>query len=240
MRIGVIDSGIGGLSVLKALINKYPKNEYIYLGDTLNMPYGEKTKEEIIALGNSLIKFLESLKVDIIVLACGTLSSQKEYLTSNVSLVDVLSPLNDKLNNYKNVAIMATPLSVKTNAFAKYIKTNLNLIPCPLLAKVIEKGSVEEARKVVRNYVAKAKGSDVLVLGCTHYPIVKNLIEEYYTNRIVTLDEYLVDFFKECPESEFSLSLDFTDVNDKLKEQVKEILGKENLNIKKVVIEYDK
>lgn len=236
MRIGVVDSGIGGLSVLKTLINKYPKNEYIYLGDTLNMPYGEKDKEEIITLGNSVIRYLESLKVDVIVLACGTLSSQKEYLTSKVPLIDVLSPLNNKLNNYENVAIMATPLSIKTNAFAKYIKTNLNLIACPLLATVIEKGNGEEIRAVVKHYVAKAKKSDVLVLGCTHYPIVRNLIEEYYPKRIVTLDEYLVDFFENCPESENSLLLEFTNINDKLKEQVKDILEKEDLNIKKVVI----
>ena len=75
MRIGVFDSGLGGLTVLEALIKKNPQNEYVYFGDALNIPYGDKSKEELLKLSSKIVKFLESKKVDIIVIACGTLSS---------------------------------------------------------------------------------------------------------------------------------------------------------------------
>ena len=95
MKIGVIDSGIGGLTVLKSLLKKCPNHEYFYYGDTLHLPYGEKTKEEIIVYANKIIKFLESENVDLIVIACGTLSSHKESLTIKKSVIDIISPLNN-------------------------------------------------------------------------------------------------------------------------------------------------
>ena len=138
MKIGVIDSGIGGLTVLSSLINKCPKHEYIYFGDTFNLPYGDKTKEQIINLANNIVKFLEQKKVDLIVVACGTISSNIEYVKSNVEVIDIISPLKNKLDKYKKISVMATPLSIKTNAFKKYIKSKLNLISCPKLVPIIE------------------------------------------------------------------------------------------------------
>ena len=75
MRIGVFDSGLGGLTVLKSLSSKYPNNEYIYFGDTLNMPYGNKTREKLYELSSKIVEFLIKQKVDLIVIACGTISS---------------------------------------------------------------------------------------------------------------------------------------------------------------------
>ncbi len=234
MKIGVIDSGIGGLSVLKTLIKKCPNHEYIYFGDTINMPYGEKSKDEIINFGNNIIKFLENKHVDLIVIACGTLSSNVNFLNSSVPLIDVISPLKGKLDNYKNLAIMATPLSVKTNAFKKYIKTNYTLIPCPLLATSIENGNREEIEEIVSNYVKMGEDSDALVLGCTHYPIVKDLIEKFYKKPVITLDEFIVDIIKYKQESKYSLTLYFSKLDDKLRNNVKKILENSNLDIKKV------
>ncbi len=234
MKIGVIDSGIGGLSVLKALIAKCPNHEYIYFGDNLNMPYGEKKKDEVIKLGNRIIKFLEQEGVDLIILACGTLSSNVSFLSSKVPLIDVISPLKGKLDNCSNLAIMATPLSVKTNAYQKYIKTNYTLIPCPNLALAIEKDA-KYLRKIVQEYVNKAQDSDTLVLGCTHYPIVKELIEEYYKGRLITLDEYIVDIIKEMEESNPKLTLYFSLVDVKLRRSVQNILGITNLDIRREV-----
>ena len=75
MRVGMFDSGIGGLTVLNSFLKYHPNNEYIYYGDTLNVPYGTKTKEELFELSTKIIRFLENKNVDIIVIACGTVSS---------------------------------------------------------------------------------------------------------------------------------------------------------------------
>ena len=123
MKIGILDSGIGGLSVLASLLKKCPNHEYIYYGDTLHLPYGEKTREEIIGYANNIINFFEKNNVDIIVIACGTLSSNREQLKSNTEIIDIISPLKEKLDKYNKISIIATPLSIKINAFKKLIQS---------------------------------------------------------------------------------------------------------------------
>ena len=95
MKIGILDSGIGGLTVLSSLLKKCPEHEYIYYGDTLHLPYGEKTREEVVGYANEIIKFFESMDVDIVVIACGTLSSNREYLKSNKEIIDIISPIKN-------------------------------------------------------------------------------------------------------------------------------------------------
>ena len=102
MRVGVFDSGIGGLTVLKKIYKHYPNNEYIYFGDTLNLPYGNKTKEELNNLSSLEIEFLLSKKVDMIIIACGTVSSNCiDYLKNkyNIPIYDIISPTISYLNN---------------------------------------------------------------------------------------------------------------------------------------------
>ena len=210
MRIGVIDSGIGGLTVLSSLINKCPNHEYIYFGDTIHLPYGEKTKEEIIDYTNNIIKFLESEKVDLVVIACGTISSHIEYVKSNVPLIDIISPLEGKLDDYKKISIMATPLTIKTNVFKKYINTELNLIPCQKFVPIIENNNYKKLDKVINEYLETTKDSDALILGCTHYPIIKNEISKYFSGDIICLDKYVVDIIKDMKESKSSLKLYYT------------------------------
>jgi glutamate racemase len=234
MKIGVLDSGIGGLTILKRLINKYHNHEYIYFGDTLNMPYGEKNKEELIECGNKIIKFLESMDVDIIILACGTLSNNIKYLKSKKKIISLLPLLDNKLDKYKEVSIMATPLSIKTNIYKKYIHTKLNLIPCYSLADAIEHNS-KDIDKLLKKYVKEVKG-DVLLLGCTHYPIVKNNIKKYYKGDIIGLEDFISDGIKDIEESEFKLKLYFSKIDDNLINNVKSILLTNNLNIESRIL----
>ena len=235
MKIGVLDSGIGGLTVLKRLIQECPNHEYVYFGDTLNMPYGEKTRDEVIRFGNNIIHFFESINVDIIVIACGTLSSNIEYLKSDKQLISLLPLLKDKLDNYKEVSIMATPLSIKTNAFKKYINTKLNLIPCYDLAYNIENNNYIEIDNLLNKYLKDVK-SDALLLGCTHYPIVKKYITKYYKGVIIGLDEFIVKEIKDLKESDFKLKLFFSSVNSKLINNVENILDINNLDIEERIL----
>ena len=102
MRVGLCDSGLGGLTVLKELRKKYPKNDYIYIGDNKNIPYGNKSLDELINLGQNLIDFLEKKNVDLIIIACGTLSSNViPFLKTNTKIIDVVRPtikyINEKI-----------------------------------------------------------------------------------------------------------------------------------------------
>lgn len=225
MRIGIIDSGIGGLTVLKSLINNYPNHEYIYFGDTLHIPYGEKNIQELVNYTDKIFKFLENKRVDLIIIACGTLSSNVEYLKSNIQLIDIISPLKNKLDNYNSVGIMATPLSIKTNAFQKYIKCKLNLVSCPLLVPLIEKRNYQNIDKIVKEYVDKIKDSDAIILGCTHYPLIIDYIKKYYDKEIFTLDEFILPKLKDLKETKYSLKLYFSKIDDNLRKNVANILN---------------
>lgn len=102
MRVGVFDSGIGGLTVLKNIYKHYPNNEYIYFGDTINLPYGNKTKEELNYLSSLDVDFLLSKKVDIIIIACGTISANCINHLKNkydIPIYDIISPTIEYLNN---------------------------------------------------------------------------------------------------------------------------------------------
>jgi len=233
MKIGVIDSGIGGLTVLKSLLNRCPNHEYVYFGDTFNLPYGEKNKEDIIKYANNMIKFLESLSVDVIVIACGTISSLKNELSSSVRLIDIISPLDKKLDNYKLVSIIATTSSVKSNAFKNYINTEINLIACPKLVPIIESDDYSNLDSVLKDYLESTYDSDALILGCTHYPIIKDNIKKYFKKDIICLDDFVIDIVNELDSSNNSLKLYFSDLNDVLISNVKKILEKENLDIER-------
>ena len=108
MKIGIFDSGIGGLTVLAELIKKYPNNKYYYFGDNINAPYGTKSKEELLKLSNKIINFLNKKDVDLIIVACGTISSNVfDKLPKDTKIYDVISPTIDYINNsnYENIKI---------------------------------------------------------------------------------------------------------------------------------------
>ncbi len=235
MRIGVFDSGIGGLTILKRLIDNCPNHEYIYFGDTLNMPYGEKTKDELIECGNKVIKFLESMNVDLIIIACGTLSNNIKYLNSNKRLISLVSLLDNKLDNYKCVSVIATPLSIKTNIYKEYIHTNLELIPCHDLASSIEHNDYKKIDKLLKKYLNNVSG-DALLLGCTHYGIVKNDINKYYKGDIIGLDDFICDEIKKEKDSVFKLELYFSKIDDNLRKNVENILVINNLKLESRVL----
>jgi len=236
MKIGIMDSGIGGLTVLKSLLKKCQKHEYIYYGDTIHLPYGNKPKDEIASYANNIIKFFESRNVDIIIIACGTLSSNKELLKSKKRIIDIVSPIKGRLDNYNKVSILATPLSIKTNAFKNYIKTEINLIACPKLVSIIESANYGNLNDVLKEYLESAFDSDALVLGCTHYPIVKDNIRKFFKKDIICLDDFIVDMIEGLDNSKSSLKLYFSKVDDILIENVKKILARDNIIIERMCL----
>lgn len=233
MKIGVLDSGVGGLTVLASLIKNVPNHEYIYYGDTVHLPYGEKSREEVIKYTNNIIKFLEDNGVDLIVIACGSISSNKEYLQSKKEIIDIISPIKGKLDKYNKISIMATPLSIKTNAFKKYITSELNLISCPKLVPIIESNNYTNLEEVLKEYLNSTSDSDALILGCTHYPIIKDNISKLFHKDIICLDEFVVEIIKDKEETKSGLKLYFSKVDSILENKVKRILGINNICIER-------
>lgn len=193
MKIGVFDSGIGGLTVLKRLIEKYPNNEYIYYGDTKNIPYGDKTIDELKVLSCNIIDFLIKREVDLIIIACGTISSNlSTYLKEkyNIKIIDIISPVINYLNNsdYEKIGVIATQATINSKVFSKNINKKVKEISCPRFVPLIESNNLIELNEFFEIYLDNLKDCDLIVLGCTHYPIIKNEIAKYLNNNTRLLD----------------------------------------------------
>lgn len=237
MRVGVFDSGIGGLTVLNTLIKEYPNNEYIYYGDTLNLPYGNKTIEELIKLSDKDVQFLISKNVDIIIIACGTVSSNcLDYLKNkyNIPIYDIISPTIDYLNksNHQNIGIIATNRTIDSHIFKNNINKNIYEINTPELVPVIENNNLDNIDNILDIYLKEYKNKiDILVLGCTHYPIISNYINKYLNNKVKLLDMSKLLLDKLSNDNKSSIDIYFSKLSNPLIENTKRILNLDNINI---------
>lgn len=199
-KIGVFDSGVGGVSVLKELLKELPNEKYIYFGDSLHAPYGDRSIEEIRQLCIKVSDFLVyEKKVDALVIACNTATGaamhimQEKYEIPVIGVVRPGAKEAKKISKRNCITILATPATVKMGIYKKELlnlDSNLTVqeIPCPHFVKMIEDGWIENDKSdnMIRNYLGfVSKKSDTLVLGCTHYPLIKKYIEKFYLGNIV-------------------------------------------------------
>lgn len=190
--IGIFDSGVGGLTVFSEIRKSLPHENLIYVGDTERFPYGNKSKENIIQFAKQITEFLIEKKVKMIVIACGTATSQALKELREIYKIPIFGIIEPTIQNQidssiKKVGIIATKGTIRSNAWIDAIKAkNENIITiskeCPLLAPMAEEGWVdnEVAKFTIREYMKVFKGEDIqkLILGCTHYPLFKKLIQE--------------------------------------------------------------
>ncbi|MGL4357340.1 glutamate racemase [Cetobacterium sp.] len=200
MKIGVFDSGVGGLSVLKQIKEKIDFADVIYYGDSLNSPYGSKSVEEIQKLCLKIAEFLIDNRVNIIVVACNTataaaLETLKERFTS-VPIIGVVEPgaaIAIKESKNKKIGVLSTPLTAKSKVYEKAIKkinpkSEVFQKGCELLCPMIERGweSSEKNLNLLKEYIHQLPEEiDTLVLGCTHYPLIRDDIEILIDKKIV-------------------------------------------------------
>lgn len=234
MRVGVFDSGIGGLTILKSLLENHPNNEYIYFGDTLNIPYGEKTNDQLKDLSDKIIRFLISKKVDMIVIACGTISSSIYDEIKNkydVPIYDIINPITNQLKKLKikKALLIATDKTIESKKFEEKLKSvNMELYTqaCPKFVPIIEHKSKDLLEIELGEYLYQYKNLDIEVVipGCTHYPIISGEIADYLNVDILDIG-LIVAKSLDIEYSISDLKIYFSAVDDDLKEVVKDIIG---------------
>ena len=197
--IGVFDSGVGGLTLVKALLYEMPNENIVYFGDTKHMPYGDKTNEQIISYVLDDIKFLNNYDLKAMVIACNTADSvASNIIKQNVDIpvygvLDAAAKSAASKTKNNKVGVIATTAAVKTDQYKKHIqKYNPNCEvyskACPLLVPLIEDGKFDignqEIRYVIKDYLASLieQNIDTLVLGCTHYDLIAPIIQDMYPN----------------------------------------------------------
>ncbi len=190
--IGVFDSGLGGLTVLSELVQRFPGEDFVYLGDTARLPYGSRSPKVIQQYALKCVRFLESHQVKCIVVACNTVSSSAlDFLRAQTELpiYGVIEPgVKAALERTRNnqVLVLATPSTVRSEGYPKAFhklspETGVEQIACPLFVPLVEAGWWDHSitTDTIAAYLDMAKSNyyDVVVLGCTHYPILKPQIE---------------------------------------------------------------
>ncbi len=201
--IGIFDSGVGGLTVLKELRRGLPGERLIYLGDTARLPYGTKSKDTVIRYALNNAAFLVEKGVKLLVVACNTASSLAlEELRNNFSIpvIGVIEPGAQKAalkSRKRKVGVIGTAATVHSNAYREAIQNyspdiEVISIACPLFVPLAEEGWIQDeiTIRVAERYLGpfSEKGIDVLVLGCTHYPLLKPVLAQVLGKEVLLID----------------------------------------------------
>lgn len=258
--VGIFDSGVGGLTVANAIRQILPNENIIYFGDTAHLPYGDKSYETINYYSGKISEYLLSQGCKIIVIACNTASANAyesvvRLVKERAIVIDVINPVVTSVAGnpqIKTIGVIGTKGTINSGAYEKKIKELNNKIkvaslPTPLFVPMIEEGFIFDdiSNAIIRSYLSKSEltGIDALILGCTHYPIIKNQINRFYDFKIEVIDssrivaEYLRDILQEKSllnnstktDNRFFIS-DYTDYfND-----ISKLFFEEGINLKKL------
>jgi glutamate racemase len=201
--IGVFDSGIGGLTVLRALIETLPGEEFIYLGDTARLPYGTKSSEVILRYSRENSEFLLAKGIKMLVVACNTASAVALGEISRLTVIPVIGVIEPgaaaavKASRSGKIGVIGTEATIASGAYTRAIqalrpRAEIYTRACPLLVPLVEEGWTENdiAERTVALYLESLKqsGIDTLLLGCTHYPLLRGLFERVLGPGVTIVD----------------------------------------------------
>jgi glutamate racemase len=203
--IGIFDSGIGGLTVAHAVTSLLPNENIIYFGDTAHLPYGDKSASAIQAYSIKICNLLMQQKCKVILIACNSASAAayelvKEYMGSKAKVLNVIDPAVKYLGEHyenKTVGLIGTKQTINSNIYKKKVDVldkniELKSLATPLLAPMIEEGFFNNqiSETIINQYLSDSSLANIeaLVLGCTHYPLIKPQIEAYYNGQVAVLD----------------------------------------------------
>jgi len=201
--IGIFDSGLGGLTVTRAIRNRLPYESVIYYGDTARVPYGSKSKETVIRFTWEAVQFLLNHNAKCIVVACNTASALALHEIRNKINVPIIGVINpgaaaaaQNTNNNK-IGVIATTATINSEAYTEAIRklkpeSIIYAQPCPLFVPLVEEGwaNQESTKLIIKEYLnpLRAAGIDTLVLGCTHYPLLVEQLQEFMGSKVALMD----------------------------------------------------
>lgn len=200
--IGVFDSGIGGLTVAKAIRDLLPNEQLIYFGDTAHLPYGDKSEAAVQAFSIKIADVLLQRNCKVIVIACNSASSAayellKEYVGKRTKVINVIDPMVNHIKaNFSNanIGLIGTKRTIESNVYRAKIDTlqgiNLSSLATPLLVPMIEEGFFNDkiSKEIIESYLTNFNDIEALILGCTHYPLIKSQIMAYFDHKVRVLD----------------------------------------------------
>lgn len=199
-KIGVFDSGLGGLSVLHTLQTLLPNESFIYYGDSINAPYGVKSKDTVFELSKAICDSLIEKNVKAIVIACNTATSaavERLRALYDIPIIGMEPAIKPALkHSVGQVAVLATEMTLKEEKFQRLVETledgyRIEKIPAPEWVDCVENHMFDETyvRKSVNNFLKEnVSNSNAIVLGCTHFVFLKELISEYYNGKVEIFD----------------------------------------------------
>lgn len=201
--IGVFDSGVGGLTVAREIMRQLPNENLVYFGDTARVPYGSKSKNTIIHYSGQIINFLKTKEVKAIVIACNTASALALDVVREKSSIPILGVVEPgaraalKMTETKKIGVIGTEATVQSEMYGKIIRSldpEVSVIgkACPLFVPLVEEGFAKHkvTEEIIDYYLASLKESDIdsLILGCTHYPLLRSAIREYMGEKITLVN----------------------------------------------------
>lgn len=203
--IGVFDSGVGGLTVASAIKKLLPDESIIYFGDTTHLPYGDKSVESVRQFSRGIADFLLDQKVKVIVMACNTASanafqSVKEHVKGQAIVINVVDPVVDEIASnsiFRRIGVIGTKGTIASRAYETKLKErrpdiDVRSMATPLFVPMIEEGFIYDdiSNAIIRAYLSKDEmnGINAMILGCTHYPIIRNQINKYFNFNVEVFD----------------------------------------------------
>ncbi len=203
--VGIFDSGIGGLTVAHAIKQRMPAETLIYFGDTAHLPYGDKSEAAIQAYSIRIADVLLKKQCKVIVIACNSASSAayellKEYVQHSVEVINVIDPMVSRVvDNFSggSVGLIGTKRTIQSGIYARKIESSgkgitLHSLAAPLLVPMIEEGFFNNniSHDIIEKYLNDPVlgNIDALILGCTHYPLIKKEINDFYKGRVAVMD----------------------------------------------------
>jgi len=205
-KVGVFDSGVGGLTVLRALVERIPDADYLYFGDTARLPYGSKSAATVAHYAVGAVRYLQDQGADLLVIACNTatalaLDEIKIKAAAGVEVLGVIEPGAEAAaaaSRKQKVVVIGTEATISSHAYRRALEARKVAVrekACPLFVPLVEEGWVEHpvTEQVAKIYLSEAfsedaSDADVLVLGCTHYPLIKSLLRRVAPEHISIVD----------------------------------------------------
>ena len=202
--IGIFDSGVGGLTVAHAIKQILPGESLVYFGDTAHLPYGDKSAESIRYYSGKITEFLLDHNSKVVLVACNSASASafdtlRNEFSERTILIDVIDPVVDYMStrNFRKIGVIGTKRTISSGTYDLKIRekspgTNVVSMATPLLVPMIEEGFIFDdiSNAIIRSYLSNdtLSGIDALILGCTHYPIIRNQISKFFNFNVEVID----------------------------------------------------